>query len=70
LISGPHPEGELASLIETVFSSREAINLVNHLQESDAQAFIDAVHEVRSTIPPPRNGLIDAFADLSNLNRP
>ena len=47
MISGPHHEGELASLIETVFSSREAINLVNHLRESDAQAFIDVVHEVR-----------------------
>jgi len=47
LISGPHPQGELASLIETVFSSRKAIDLAGFLQESDAQTFIDVVHEVR-----------------------
>ena len=47
LISGPLPQSELASLIETVFSSREAIGLAGCLQESDAQTFIDVVHEVR-----------------------
>jgi len=53
LISGPHPEGELTSLIKTVFSSREAIGLVDRLQESEAQTYIDVVHEVRfhSSIP-------------------
>jgi len=47
LISGPHPQGELASLIETVFSSRKAIDLTGRFQESDAQTFVDIVHEVR-----------------------
>ena len=53
LISGPLPQDELASLIETVFSSREAIGLAGYLQESDAQNFIDVVHEVRFHSPIP-----------------
>jgi len=49
LISGPLPQGELAPLIETVFSSREAIGLASCLRESDAQTFIHEVH-FRSSI--------------------
>jgi len=53
LISGPHSQDELASLIETIFSSREAIGLVGCLQENDAQTFIDVLYEVcfHSSIP-------------------
>jgi len=53
LISGPLPQGELATLIETVFSSRETIDLARCLQDSDAQTFIDVVFKVRrhSSIP-------------------
>jgi len=47
LIGGSHPQGELASLIETIFSGRKAIDLAGCFQESDAQTFIDVVHEVR-----------------------
>ena len=56
LISGVLPQGELASLIGTIFSSRKAINLVDCLQERDAQTFIDVVHEARchSSIPEER----------------
>jgi len=69
LISGPRPQSELASLIEAVFSSREAIGLADSLQESEAQAFIDVLHEVRFHLPSPRNGLIDVVADFPNLDR-
>jgi len=70
LISGPHPGGELTSLIEAVFSSTEAICLAGCLQESDAQTFIDILYEVHFHSSIPKNGLINVVADLSNLNRP
>lgn len=63
LIGGTHPQSELTSLIETIFSSREAVDLANCLQESDAQTFIDVLHEVCCQI------LIDVAADLQNLYR-
>ena len=47
LIGGPLPQGKLASLIETVFSSRETIDLAGCLQEGDAQTFIDVVYKAR-----------------------
>ena len=46
LISGAVPQGERASIIETVFLSRKAIDMVRHLRGSSAQAFIDVVDEV------------------------
>jgi hypothetical protein len=47
LISGAVPQGERASVIETVFLSRKAIDMVHHLRGNNAQAFIDVVDEVR-----------------------
>ena len=47
LISNDIPQDELASLIETIFSSRNAINMVGRLGECDAQTFVDVVYEVR-----------------------
>jgi len=47
LISGALSEGELASLIETIFSNRNAIDLAGCLQGSDVQTFVDVVDEVR-----------------------
>ena len=66
LISGPHLESELASLIETVFSSTGAIGLAGCPQESDARTYIDVLHEVPFHSSP-RDGLIDVVADLPNL---
>ena len=51
LISRTTPQDELPSLIETIFSSRKTINMVDPLQDSDAQAFIDVIDEVRHHIP-------------------
>jgi len=63
LISGTFPQDELASLIEKIFSSRQTIDLVDCLQESDVQAFIDVIHEVccRSFIL--ANGPSSGFVD-------
>jgi hypothetical protein len=47
LISGAVPQGERASIIETVFLSRKAIDMARHLRGNNAQAFIDVVDEVR-----------------------
>ena len=41
------PRGEQVSLVETIFSSRRATEMVDYLQGKDAQTFIDAVDEVR-----------------------
>ena len=46
LISGTIPQGELASPIETIFSSERATDIVGCLGEGDAQTFIDVVYEV------------------------
>jgi hypothetical protein len=47
LISGAVPQDERASLIEVIFSSRNATDMVRLLQGSAVQAFIDVVDEVR-----------------------
>ena len=47
LIGGAVPQGERASLVEAIFSSGKVADMVARLQESDAQAFIDVVDEVR-----------------------
>ena len=46
LINGTIPQGELASPIETIFSSERATDIVGRLSEGDAQTFIDVVYEV------------------------
>ena len=47
LIGGSIPQGERASLVEAIFSSRKVADMVARLHESDAQTFIDVVDEVR-----------------------
>ena len=51
LISRAVPQGELPSLIETLFSDGNATNMVDHLQGGDAQTFIDVIDGVRCQIP-------------------
>ena len=46
LISGAAPQDELPSLIETIFSNKTT-NIVDRLQESNAQAFINVIDGVR-----------------------
>jgi len=51
LINRTIPQDELPSLIEAVFSDRKVINMVDLLQESHAQAFIDVIDGVRHHPP-------------------
>ena len=46
LISRAAPDDEFVSLINAVFSSRKASNIVGCLGENDAQPFIDTMDEV------------------------
>ena len=46
LISRAGPEDEFGSLINAVFSTRKASDIVGCLGENDAQPFIDTVDEV------------------------
>jgi hypothetical protein len=65
LISGAVPQDELASLIETILSSEKVTEMVDRLQGSDVQTFIDALAAVRHhALPPPENGLIDLCFNL------
>ena len=47
LVDHAVPQDELLSLIETIFSDEKATEMVDGLQESNAQAFIDVIDEVR-----------------------
>lgn len=47
LIGSAVPQDELPSLIETIFSDRKAAEMVDRLQGSEAQAFIDVIDGVR-----------------------
>ena len=47
LISRTVPKDELPPIIEAIFSSRKTTDMIDRLQESDAQAFIDVIDEVR-----------------------
>ena len=51
LISGAVPRGERDSLIEAIFSSGNATDMVHHLRGCDVQTFIDVVDEVRYRSP-------------------
>ena len=57
LVGGDITQEKLASSMEAIFSSREAIDAVSNLQKSDARAFIDAVDKVWCRLPPLRNGV-------------
>lgn len=47
LINRAIPHDELPSLIEAIFSDGNATEVTDHVRESDAQTFIDAIDEVR-----------------------
>ena len=48
LINRTAPRDELPSLIETIFSGRKTTDMVDSLQQSDAQTFIDMIDEVHN----------------------
>lgn len=57
------PQDKLLSVVETLFSSREAIDVVDSLRGSDAQAFIDVMDEVgRHFLYRPRSGPFTVFS--------
>ena len=45
LINRTVPQGELASLIETIFSNKKVADVVDYFR-GDAQTFIDVIDEV------------------------
>ena len=47
LISCAVPQDELPSLIESIFSDKKTADMVDRLQGSDVQAFIDVIDGVR-----------------------
>jgi hypothetical protein len=54
LISGAVPQDELASLIETIFSSEKATDVADSLKGNDVQTFIDVLDGVwHHALPPP-----------------
>ena len=65
LISGAVPQDELASLIETIFSNEKVTDMVDRLQGSDVQTFIDVIDAVRHhALPLPEGGSIYLFFNL------
>jgi hypothetical protein len=59
-ISGAAPRDELASLMETIFSSEKATNMADRLQGSDVQTCIDVIDMVwHCALPSPEYGLTD-----------
>ena len=60
LISGAVSQDELASLLETIFSSKKVAGMVDCLQGDDVQTFIDVIDAVwHHALPHPGNWLID-----------
>ena len=47
LINNAVPQDELASLVETVFSKKNIVNLVDSLQREHVQTFIDVIDTVQ-----------------------
>ena len=58
LFSPTVPQDELPSLIETIFSDEKMTKMIDNLQESDAQAFIDVIDGVRHHSSFPKDGAI------------
>ena len=50
LINLPFSQGELPSLLETVFWNREPMDIVRFLQGGDTQALVDILDEVRHRV--------------------
>jgi hypothetical protein len=46
LVSGSTPQDELASLMETIFSSEKAADMADCLKGNDVQTFIDVIDAV------------------------
>jgi hypothetical protein len=63
LTSGAIPQEELILSIEAVFSSEKVIEMVRHLQTSEAQAFVEAVYEVWLRLPV----FLETVFDLTHL---
>jgi len=60
LISKTLTTHERVSLITTIFSDRDQVEMVSHLSGGDAQTFVDAIDEVSlSTFLSPKNGEVD-----------
>ena len=65
LISRAVPQDELPSVIAAVVSNIKAADIVECLQGSDAQTFIDIIDEAcNHAIPSPRNRFTDLFSNL------
>jgi hypothetical protein len=60
LISHTLSTHERISLIVSIFSDRNEIEMVGHLSGDDAQAFIDVIDEVSNAPSPPKNGSVDS----------
>ena len=72
LIRSPPAEYERVSLITNIFSNRDEIEMVRHLCEDDAQAFINVVYEVRPyTLSFPKNRTVDLNSNscVSSIRR-
>ena len=66
LISRTFLPHERISLIEAIFTSQDEVNAINYLRGDDLQAFIDAIHKVRTHIPSfPGHGQLIAFVGCS-----
>ena len=63
LITVPLTSSERASLIATVFSDRDEVETVRHIDGDEAQAFIDVIYEVRP------HALLSAKSDSTDLLR-
>ena len=62
LVSHDVPRDELPSVIKTIASSVKAADIVEYLQESDAQTFIDVMDEAcHHAIPSIRSCFVDLF---------
>ena len=54
LVSGAVPQEQLASLIESIVSNVKAAAIVEFLQETDAQIFIDVMDKVWAALSSPQ----------------
>ena len=62
LISGALITSERISLITTILSDRDQVEMIGCLSGDNAQTFIDTVDEVRLRgPPPPNNGWADPY---------
>ena len=72
LTRNPLPMHERVSLITTIFSNKDEVEIVRHLCGDDAQSFINAVYEARSYILLfSKNGTVnfDSNAHVSSIRR-